>query len=63
MPLWLSALIFLVTITVTLIIVLNEKRPKKVRIAAGILGGIIAFLSAGYIILALILIGAVWSMG
>jgi hypothetical protein len=63
MPLWLSALIFLVTITITLIIVLNEKRQKKVRIAAGILGGIITFLSAGYIILALILIGAVWRMG
>jgi hypothetical protein len=59
MPLGLLAVILIAALTVTLIIVTNKKRSKRVRIAAGILGGIITVLSAVYIILALILFGAV----
>jgi cytochrome bd-type quinol oxidase subunit 1 len=59
MTLGLSAAVFIIIVTVTLIIVTNKKFSKKIRITVGILGGIIAFLSAIYIMLALILFGAV----
>jgi succinate-acetate transporter protein len=59
MTLGLSAVIFVAVITITLIAATNKKLSKKIRIAAGVLGGIIASLSAVYIISALILFGAV----
>jgi succinate-acetate transporter protein len=59
MPTGLTAVIFIAAVTVTLIIVTNKKRSPKIRIAAGIIGGIISALSALYLILALILFGAV----
>jgi hypothetical protein len=59
MPVGLSAAIFIVVITITLIIVTNKKISKIIRIAAGILGGIIVFLSAAYVLLTLIFFGAI----
>jgi uncharacterized membrane protein YhiD involved in acid resistance len=54
-----AAVLFIVAVTVSLIIVTNRKFSNKIRIAAGIIGGIIAFLSAGYVLLAFILFAAV----
>jgi succinate-acetate transporter protein len=59
MPLGLLAVIFVAAVTITLVIVANKKRSEKIRIAAGIIGGVISALSALYIIFALLLFGAV----
>jgi cytochrome bd-type quinol oxidase subunit 1 len=59
MTLGLVALIFIVVVTVGLIIVTNKKISKKVRIAVGIIGSLIALVSAVYILLTLLLIASV----
>ncbi|MDR0986079.1 MAG: hypothetical protein LBL98_00070 [Ruminococcus sp.] len=59
MPIGVAAFIFIAAVTVSLIIVTNKKMSKKIRIAAGILGGLAALFTAGYILLAFLLFAAI----
>jgi cytochrome bd-type quinol oxidase subunit 1 len=59
MSLGIAVVIFITVVTIALIIVTNKKISKKVRIAAGIIGGIITLVSAVYILLTLLLIASV----
>jgi hypothetical protein len=59
MTLGMSAILLIAVVTIALIIVTNKKIAKVWRILAGILGGLIALFCAGYILLALLLFGAI----
>jgi hypothetical protein len=59
MPFGIAALIFVAVVTVTLIIVTNKKRSAKIRVTAGIAGGLISLAAAGYLLLTIIFFGAV----